>query len=95
MEGDRAKTDAGCRDIVLPNQAMATLKAIRRHNPFALPDAFLFQQKDGSFCTARMFNYRLKKACERADYHQSDGAYEYFHDQTGIHLQPENKGSGC
>ena len=64
MEGDRAKTDAGCRDIVLPNQAMATLKAIRRHNPFASPDAFLFQQKDGSFCTARMFNYRLKKACE-------------------------------
>ena len=64
IESDRAKTPAGCRDIILPRQAMATLKAIRLHNPFAPQDAFLFQQKDGTFCTGKMFNYRLKKACE-------------------------------
>lgn len=63
-ESDRAKTPAGCRDIVLPRQAMETLKAIRRKNPFCSGDAFLFPKSDGTFCTTRMFNYRLKKACE-------------------------------
>jgi len=64
VESDRAKTEAGCRNIVLPRQALHTLKEIRRHNPFAAKDAFLFQKEDGSFCTTRMFNYRLKRACE-------------------------------
>ena len=57
---DRAKTDAGRRDVMLPQQAQDTIKKIRRINPFG---EFLFMNR-GRRIRENTFNKRLNLVCE-------------------------------
>lgn len=58
---DHAKTDAGEREIYLPDQAEKTIKAIRTKNPFG---EFLFMDKLGRI-RAKRFNTWLHRACKK------------------------------
>ncbi|MCD7883440.1 MAG: site-specific integrase [Lachnospiraceae bacterium] len=62
-EGEKPKTAAGYRYIILPESSAQTLNAIRALNPRG---KYVFARKDSpnKFVSARMFNYYLHKACE-------------------------------
>lgn len=57
---EHAKTDAGRRDVMLPQQAQDTIREIRRINPFG---EFLFMNR-GHRIRENTFNKRLDLVCE-------------------------------
>ena len=59
---DHAKTEAGERRILLPEQAEKTLKAIRAINPFG---EYLFMDKHGDRIRAKRFNTWLHRSCKK------------------------------
>lgn len=60
---DYPKSDAGLRDIIIPDKAVNTVKAIRRLNPFG---TYMFEEK-GERIKEQAFNRKLHKICKALD----------------------------